>query len=351
MLTGAKTDTIWSLKVNDDKSATVDVDEHSSQGIANRGELLDRAIAGEAVAIQAEEFLSNNRDELRELARAHDLVYIYQNRIDKVGHSRDTEKNVFAAVEEALDELVKIVKKLAAANASNMLITADHGFLYQDEVVEESDFSIADPTGDVVFTDRRFILGRNLKEVDGVKKFTASQLGLAGDLEVVVPKSINRFRKRGSATRFVHGGSTLQEIVVPVIVINKRRICDVSLVEVNLLPISSAIISSGQLAVAFYQTEPVTDKVQPRKLRVGIYAADGELISDRHDLNFDLTSDNPRERELKVRLVLSKQADGYNKQQVMLRLDEPVLGTSHFKEYKSVAYTLRRSFTSDFDFD
>ena len=100
-----------------------------------------------------------------------------------------------------------------------------------------------------------------------MKKFTAEQLGLAGDLELVIPKSINRFRKSGAAVRFMHGGCTLQEIVVPVIEVNKRRTSDVSHVEVDLLPGSSSVISSGQLAVAFYQTGPVTDKVQPRKLR------------------------------------------------------------------------------------
>ncbi len=86
-----------SLKINDDKSATVDVDERSSQGIANRGPATRNGVAGKALAIQAEEFLGKNRDECRELTREHDVIYIYQNRIDKVGHSRDTEKNVFSA--------------------------------------------------------------------------------------------------------------------------------------------------------------------------------------------------------------------------------------------------------------
>jgi uncharacterized protein (TIGR02687 family) len=339
------------LKINDNKSATVDVDGVDSSGILARSGILNAAVSGRALAIKAEEILSKTRDECRELTRDHDVIYVYQNRIDKVGHSRETERDAFAAAEEAIDELVKLVKKLAAANASNMLITADHGFLYQDEV-EESDFSMAELTGEeIVVSDRRFVLGRKLAEVDGVKKFTAEQLGLAGDLEVVIPKSINRFRESGAALRFVHGGCTLQEIVVPVIEVNKRRTSDVSHVEVDLLPGSSSVISSGQLAVAFYQTGPVTDKVQARKLRLGLYASTGEAISDVHELSFDLTSENPRERELKVRLVLSKQADAYNKQQVMLRLDEQIAGTSHYKEYKSVAYTLRRSFTSDFDFE
>jgi hypothetical protein len=35
---------------------------------------------------------------------------------------------------------------------------------------------------------------------------------------------------------------------------------------------------------------------------------------------------------------------------VVLRLEEPLEGTSHHREYKSLRYTIRRSFTSDFDF-
>jgi hypothetical protein len=60
-------------------------------------------------------------------------------------------------------------------------------------------------------------------------------------------------------------------------------------------------------------------------------------------------SENPRERELKLRLVLSKIADAYNQQQVVLKMEEVVAGTAHYQEYKTMPFTLRRSFTSDFD--
>jgi hypothetical protein len=86
-----------------------------------------------------------------------------------------------------------------------------------------------------------------------------------------------------------------------------------------------------------------------RQLRAGIYSQDGTPLSDVHSLNFDLTSENPREREVRVRFVLSRKADEVNNQTVYLRLEEPVQGTSHYREYKTMAYQLRRSFTSDFD--
>lgn len=336
------------LSINDDKGLTVNCDGVSSAGTAGRDKILRSAIKGGALAIQADEILGRNKEEVRELVRDHEVIYIYHNRIDKTGHTRDTERLAFRAAEEAMDDVVRIVKKLTSANATNVVVTADHGFLYQDEVTE-SDFSQAEVTGNVSGTDRRFVVGHHLKVQGAALLYTAESLGLDGDLQVAIPKSINRFRKSGSGTRFLHGGSTLQEILVPVLQVKKRRETDVSAVHIDIMPTTTSVISTGQLSVAFYQSEPVTEKVQARTLRIGIYAGDGELISDSHEVVFDLTSTHARERELKVRLVLSKQADNYNQQPVILKLEERVAGTSHFTEYKSTQFTLRRSFTSDFD--
>ena len=148
----------------------------------------------------------------------------------------------------------------------------------------------------------------------------------------------------------MHGGASLQEVVIPVIKINKKRQSDVSAVEIDILRGASSVITSGQLAITLYQVGPVTDKIQPRMLRAGIYSEAGELISDSHDLVFDFSSENPRERELQLRFVLSRKADEANGQEVTLRLEEKHVGTSHYKEYKSLRYLMRRSFTSDFDF-
>jgi hypothetical protein len=121
-------------------------------------------------------------------------------------------------------------------------------------------------------------------------------------------------------------------------------------VEVEILRGTSSVITAGQLAVTLYQTLPVTDKLQPRILRAGLYTTSGELISDAHELTFDLDSENPRDRERQVRFVLTSRADKANGQEVILRLEEQHAGTSHYREYKSLRYTIRRSFTSDFEF-
>lgn len=339
------------LEIAPVKGASLLVDGQSATGTVNRDKILKKGLDGQAEALTYDVVMGLHRDELRDRLKAAKVLYIYHNQVDRVGDKRDSESLVFQAAEDAQDDLVKLVKKLANNNVANILVTADHGFLYQDRKLEESDFSSATPEGEEIFhQDRRFVTGRGLKDAPGFKCYNAKQLGLAGELEVQVSKSINRLRLKGSGSRFVHGGATLQEVVVPVLSINKKRQSDVRQVDVDIVRSGANVITTGQIAVMFYQTEPVTEKVQRRVLRAGIYSAEGELISDEQELIFDRVSDNAREREFKTRFILTREAGAKGDLEAELRLSERHGETSHYKDYKSVSYLIRRSFTTDFDF-
>lgn len=333
-----------------DKDGTVYVDGQSTQGTSNRDKLLKASLGEVACAVQAKSLLEMAKSEGRELFKSHEVIYIYHNRIDHTGDKMQSEGEAFEATEKTFDDLMRIIKKLAAFNASNVLVTADHGFLYQNKPLDESDFLSPTVSGNVHYNNRRFLLGTGLSSDDSMKSFTADQLGLTGDVHAAIPKGIQRLRLSGSGSRFVHGGATLQEVIVPVIAINKKRQSDVEMVDIDLLRGGTSVITSGQLAVTLYQTEAVNDKLRPRVLRAGIYTSAGQLISDSHTVMMDLASENVREREMKLRFVLTQEADSANNQEVSLKLEEPVEGTNQFKEYKQLKYTIRRSFTSDFDF-
>ncbi len=338
------------LRIKEDKSATTEIETQSTQGTANRDKILKAELDDCASAMKTDTLMEMTNAESRELLKANDVIYFYHNRIDHTGDKMQSEGEAFEAVERTFNDLMKVIKKLAGANASNILITADHGFIYQNKALSESDFLNDEVHGDILYRDRRFILGKGLQPNNNFKHFTSEQLGLTGDVEVSIPKGINRLRLKGSGSRFVHGGASLQEVIVPVLKIKKIRQSDITAVEVDILRSGSSVITSGQLGVTLYQTVPASDKVQARTVRAGIYTEDNQLISDQHMLTFDLTSDNPRERELKVRFVLTQEADAANGQEVLLKLEELESGTSYFKEYKSQRYKIRRSFTSDFDF-
>lgn len=323
-----------------------------TQGTPNREKILSHGRDGDRVkAMKAEALLALRTDEGKDLFRDHDIVYVYHNRIDAVGDKLGTEEHLADAAQDAIDDLIKLVRKLTTSNFSNILITADHGFLYQHRPLDETEFSVAEPAGDeILFRNRRFVLGRGLQATAGMKKFSAADLGLSGDVDILIPNSINRLRVKGSGSRFVHGGATLQEVVIPVLRVGKRREIDVGQVDVQIIVSGRSQITSGQIALMLYQDKPVSEKRQQRALLAGIYAEDGTVISDEHELLFDFTAENPRERELPLKLLLSRAADQFNNQTVLFKLRQRVGKTRHYEDYAAHSFQLRRGITSDFDF-
>lgn len=330
----------------DPNALPVLADGKPTNGTANRDKVL-QAVQGHAIT--AAEVLAMPGSELRELYTKHQIFYVYHDRIDAAGDKAPTERTVFEAAEETLRELLILVKKWTNANATNIVITADHGFLYQDIPLEQAYYVSETPQGDAVTKiNRRYVLGRSLKPSPSFMTFTSAQAGLVGDLEIQIPKSIHRIPQPGAGTRYVHGGASLQEIVVPVVTVNKKRKSDIRPVNVDLMPETDKI-TTGQLAVKLLQREAVTDKVQPRQIRLGLYVGD-TLISDQPVLTFDSASDDQRDRYQKAVLYLTQDADQYNNRPVELRLEEPIPNTTQWKTFSKGNYTIKRSFTTDFDF-
>jgi uncharacterized protein (TIGR02687 family) len=322
------------------------VDGWPTHDTVARGKIL-AGIGGSA--IQAEDFKARSADARRDLFKNSRVLYIYHNRIDKTGEDRITESQVFEAVDDTLRDIVDLVKKAANANATNIFITADHGFLYQDEALADSFFLSTQPHGDdIKFTNKRYVLGHGLKTDNAFTTFRSAQLGLDGDLEVQVPKSIHRLRRPGSGSRFVHGGATLQEVVVPVLTVNKKRKSDTGQVSVEIWPESDKI-TTGQVVVKLFQSEQVDDKLQPRILRASLYVGE-TLISNQIELMFDQTSADKRDRYQEARMLLNSDANDFNNRIAEFRLEEQIPNTSQWRTYRKAMYTLKRSFASDFDF-
>ena len=181
-----------------------------------------------------------------------------------------------------------------------------------------------------------------------MRKFLPEELGFQSDLEIQIPKSINRLRLQGAGSRYVHGGATLQEVIIPVLTIHKKREGDTSQVDVEIIS-GMSVITSGQLAITCYQRQSVGGKILPRRLVAGLFSLTGELISDERELLFDCSATDPRDRELTCGLVLSHEAEKYNGQEVILKLRELEPGTTVYKDYQTRRFQLRRQLM-DLDF-
>ncbi len=324
-------------------------DGKSTVGRENREKVLKSALDGKAVAFDAETINNTKVDDLKTIVRDNKVIYVYHDVIDKIGDARDSEERVFGACETALDEISKLVRKFTSSNALNVIVTSDHGFIYQNRPVEESSFvALAVSKEGAINSNRRFLVGKDLADNPSLLSFTAPQIGLTGDFDIQVARGVSRMLEKGSGSRYVHGGASLQEVVVPVVKINKGRTTDVSNVEVDVIVGENRRITSGQLGVTFYQAKPVSDKVKPVKVKAGIYTLKDKLISESHELMFDFESENPREREEVVSFRMHNSPEAMTNQQVELRLEIPIENTNKWKVYKKYSYALQRMMVTDF---
>ncbi|OZG57437.1 PglZ domain-containing protein [Bifidobacterium myosotis] len=348
-----------SLALNPSDHYGVLADGDSTMGLAAREAVL--ASVGGA-AVDAEDLLKMKRDEYRELVKSCNVLYVYHNVIDAVGDKAASEAGVFDACARAIDELDAVVKRLANANVTNMIVTADHGFLYQDHDVADAEWLSVGPSGDAVWVKkRRFVIGSNLAPKPAFTIFPAARVGL-GDPEdegvtVQVPNGIHRLRISGDGVRYVHGGAALPEIVVPVVHINKGRSAagDARAVEFRILQ-NTDRITTGQITVDFLQTEPVGGKISERTVLAGLWGVEpggkATLISNEVPLAFASTSNDAADRHVPATFLLAGEADRFNNTVIELRLTERIPGSSQMRRLDIKAeYRLQRGFVIDDGFD
>jgi hypothetical protein len=242
--------------------------------------------------------------------------------------------------------LTDVVKALRSANFSKILVTADHGFLFQRNALEAYEFASPAIEGEEIYLrSRRALVGKGIQKSNSFKSFSAKQVGLQGDYEVLIPKSIHRLRLQGAGSRFVHGGASLQEIVIPVVQVEVQRGAEneAQPVSVDRIKPSTNMITTGLLAFTLYQEEPVSEKVRKRTLVVGLYAAGDRLISDEKTLVFNSPSEHAEDRATEVTLRLGPEADEHNNETVFLKLKEQEPNSNHYREIDSWEYRLNKA--------
>ena len=332
-------------------SDSIAVDGMMSNGTAGRTKILQTNSGVRATAINAEDFMGMSIAPGRKFVKQYDLIYIYHNRIDKVGDDKTSEDKMFDAVEEEIQYLIDIISRIGRSlNGYNMMITSDHGFIYQHSELHESDFTISGHSGDIWKENRRFVIGKELQGDKSTQQFDGSQLNIASAVDVLIPKSVNRIRVKGAGSKFVHGGASLQEVIVPLLKIGIKKEETTSNVDVDIIK-SADRITTNLHVVSFIQQGLVSEQVLPRTMKAGIYADDGALISDTFRYVFDIDEGSERQREVKHTFTMNKSAASkYRNQRVRLVLEEPIEGTERWKQYKEYSYTLNISFINDFDF-
>ena len=331
----------------DPKTLSAAVDGADATGSLHREQILRREVPDAAVLSYEGLF---DQEEAGRLEEAR-LAYVYHNVIDMTGDKRDSEKRTFAAVDETFGQLDRACARLFQLGFSCMFVVADHGFLYQRDS-KSFDFAEVPFLGVAVGTDnakqsRRFVVADDLPTCDALIEFGAPELGLSGDFTCGFPRGTRRLRLSGSGARFVHGGMTLQEAVVPCVRLTRAEARgSAAPVGIDLLTGGTKVITGSFVRFEIFQTEPVGDGVLPVSLQAGLYDAQGQLRSETKPIEVASSSRSAEERRIPVTLTVAQ--DVANGARLTLRVDQRYGTTSKYKTVAQAEYVVRRNFGLDF---
>lgn len=319
----------------------------STEGTLNREKVLQHKHLASR-ALQHKEILEMKKTERREAVSGMDVVYIYHDAIDAIGDKRATEDQVFEACEDAVSELVNLVRLIVNdLSGSRIYITADHGFLYSYRALDESDKAESDLiSGTVLERDHRYVIlenGGNAEHMIPVPlhHFESEHTGFA-------PREYIRIKKQGGGINYVHGGISLQELCVPVIEFQNFRtgakgFVDTKPAEIKLLS-QSRKISNNIFALEFYQSEAAVGKVLPETYQIFLCDRTGVAISDVQTIIADKTGQQDADRTFRTRFTL-KNADYDKKETYYLTICRKASG----EIVEQVGFTIDIAFASEFD--
>ena len=320
----------------------------ASTEMPNRDKVLKSA-HGASVALQYKNIIKMKRADRQALVKGMDVVYIYHDKIDEASHTADN--LVFPACDDAIAEIKNIVRIICNEfGGTRIYITADHGFLYtyspltEDDKVDKTSFNQQD-----VEYGRRYAIMQKGAKPDYLMpvKFVDEQSGF----DAFAPRENVRIKMNGGGLNFVHGGISLQEMVVPVIDYQflrnasktyqrNREKYDTKPVTISLLS-ATRKISNMIFSLNFYQKEAVGDNRSACNYQLYFTDASGKQISDTARIIADKTSDNGQDRTFRCGFNLKSMKFSKQDSYYLVIADESGLQAPQREEFQiDIAFAL-----------
>ncbi len=260
--------------------------------------------------------------ELREIFTAQQVIYIYHDQIDNAGEN--TEDEVFHACTKTVDELAELIQRIVnSANTCHFIVTSDHGFIYKRNPVQQSDkISTAEEPGKL--KKRRYIVAKEPVVDDGVLNIGLGyMLGNKDDKIISYPCSTNVFSAKGNAgLNYVHGGSSPQEMIIPVIDIKMNKgAVETRTVQIMLVSLIQKI-TNLITTLDFIQSEPVSDVVKGTTYKLYFLSENNEKISNENIYVADKRDEDVRKRIFRMRFMFKNKKYDRSKKYYLITYDE-----------------------------
>ena len=266
-----------------------------------RSEHLNNYVDG-ALCIDYADWEKKSLDEKKDLCK-RPLIYIFHNTIDRDGHDAGAYE-LTRACTTAVSQLSKLIKSLhASVKVTSVVLTSDHGFLYNDMDFEEKDKQCV--TEENIERKTRYYLTSSKDSITNVDKFYLRDVSdMDSNMIVAVPLGTNRFNAPGGGYSFTHGGASLQEVIIPVIRSRQKRVEKAGKVGVTLISRDLRMVSS-RLKFQIIQSEAVTMEMQERTIICAVYDNDRQVTAFKEIKLSSTDYVNPANRIYDVELVLN----------------------------------------------
>lgn len=329
------------------ESFDVRVNGMKSSGTNNRDKIL-KAKNQNSLAITYDDVIAKeNAKALRELFNGQEVIYLYHDQIDKTG-DHGQEKQVFDAVQKTIDELRKLLPRISnGANVYRFIITSDHGFIYTRSKVDEHE-KIDNPSMDSEDrVERRFIISNSRYEEVGMGSVKLGDVLRNDDSRFVhFPETSSIFKVRGGGQSYVHGGSSPQEMIVPVLeIVVARGTSTKEPAQIKLMSTKRKVVGLS-LTLEFYQTEPVSDTTTKSQYALYFEDGEGERISNEHAYHVDSTSTAASERFTNFTFDFANRSYDSNEKVVLVIKDMETK-----VEMERQEFIIDNPFSGDFGFD
>lgn len=204
---------------------------------------------------------------------------------DDIKNLKEHEEDaVFEACEKAVDEIAKLIQRISTSgNTYRFIVTADHGFIYKRDKVTASD-KIGGMSDANRLVKRRYIVSKEPIIEQGVCNIGLGyMLGNDDNKIISYSCSTNVFAVPGGAgLNYVHGGSSPQEMLVPVLDIKMDKGAVATRPAQIMLVSLVQKITNLITCLDFIQSDPVSDVVKKADYKLYFISDNNEKISNEN---------------------------------------------------------------------
>lgn len=321
------------------------VDGLPCENLAEREAILQKYNM-DSVCVQFDSIKSLKIADLRSIFTGKQLVYVYHNQIDARGDKPNTEDEVFVACQEAIAEIIDLIRRIStSANTYRFIVTADHGFIYKRDKIAESD-KIEGVKNKTSFINRRFVVSPEPVVGDGIASMEMGEILCNSDTKwVSYPISDDVFKVTGGGQNYVHGGSSPQEMLVPVLDLKMER-GHMDTRSASLALVSMVRKITNKITILdFIQSEPVSDVVKAATYRLFFISDDNERISNENSCIADSRDQDASKRIFRMKFQFKEKKYDKDKQYFFVICDDAT-GLEVFRH----PVIMDMAFTDDYGF-